>query len=111
MTRDVQISYSRGASGVFKVGPVILGFATLFLIGALSFFYLSQINETVERGYEVKELEKRVEELKAENHELELRAAELQSIDRIKERTEKLNMVKIAGARYIKFKEEELAKR
>lgn len=86
-----------------------MGFATLILIGALSFFYLSQTNETVIRGYEIKDLEKRLEELKKEGHDLELKAAELESIERIREKTEKLNMIKIAGARYIKLTKEEVA--
>lgn len=111
MTRDVQINYIGGKRTGFKAGPVILSFATLLIIGALSFFYLSQTNETVTKGYEIKELEKNLEGLKAENHELELRAAELQSIEKVKEKTDKLNMIKITGAYYIQLKEEELARR
>jgi len=84
-----------------KVGPVSLCLITIVLLCLLSLFYLAQSNQTATKGYEIRELEDRLTALREENHKLELKAAELQSVRNVEEGVKHLNMVPIEKVIYI----------
>lgn len=84
-----------------KVGPVALCFVTVVLVCLLSLFYLAQSNKISTKGYEIRELEEKLEALQEENHKLELKAAELQSVKYIEEEVKHLNMVPVEEVIYL----------
>lgn len=75
------------------------------MICTLIFFfgvgYLLQVNSLATRGYKIKELEKRVEELKQEKSDLELETLSLQSMSAVQDKVNNLGMVVIEKADYL----------
>lgn len=73
----------------------------LFMVGLVSILlalgggilYIRQITTTAASGYDISTLERRAEELRAEETKLQLEAAELQSLQRVEEQLPKLNLI------------------
>ncbi|PIU01396.1 hypothetical protein COT68_03435 [bacterium (Candidatus Torokbacteria) CG09_land_8_20_14_0_10_42_11] len=84
-----------------KIGPVALCFVTILLFCLVSLFYLTQGNQVATKGYEIKDLENKLNNLKEENRKLELEAAGLQSVRNVEEGAKKLNMVPIEKMSYV----------
>lgn len=80
----------------FNVGTVLV--ALIFLFGVL---YVLQVNSLSTRGYEVKNLEQRMAELKEQNKRLEIEAASLRSIQNIEDDLQALNLVPSTHIEYI----------
>lgn len=79
----------RGASwGFFLVGVVVIG-----LLVAAGFLYIDQVTSSAVGGYDVVSLEHRVDKLKEQQQQLELEAAQLQSLKAIEERVRQLNFI------------------
>lgn len=76
-----------------RTGPVTLAIITITLVCLLGLFFLAQVFQSSTKGYEITDLEKRVEELKEQNKLLEIKAAELRSFENIKSEAEKLNLI------------------
>jgi len=68
-----------------------------FMVIALTLFigvtYLMQANVSATKGYEIKDLENKVKELKEDNSKLNLKYVELQSMANIIEQVPSLNLV------------------
>ncbi len=73
----------------------------LVLIILVGLVYLVQVNQVSTGGYEVKALEEKIEKLNQENKKLELKAVELQSLTKIRQATEGLNLVAQKKVDYI----------
>lgn len=84
-----------------KIGPVALCFVSLIILSLISLFYLAQANQIATKGYEIKKLENRLNDLQASNHKLELRSAELQAVSSVEAESKQLNMVPIQKMIYI----------
>lgn len=84
-----------------KTGPVTLTIVTIILFCALGLLFLAQVFQSQTKGYEVLELKKQAEELKQENKNLEIKAAELRSIDSIKQSAKQLNLIDTKNIVYI----------
>ena len=92
----------RGAAGQsFSLAKIVL--ITLFIVGAalLSLFYLSQTNQAASKGYVIRDLEERLAVIENENNALELKAAELQSLQKIEEDLSRSLLVKTESVSYI----------
>lgn len=105
------IFVGRGLLGKIRFGSLVFNILIIGLIFSAMIFYLAQTNMTATYGFKMRELEKKIADLKQENKDLELKAAELQSITQIEEVGKKLNMVKIARIDYIKSGEASMAAR
>ena len=68
----------------------LVAIALVFIIGAV---YLMQINITSTNGYKIKELENRLNQLKADNKKLNLSYIELQSMAKVMAEVHNLNLV------------------
>jgi len=79
---------------------------SLFLVFALiliiCFFYLWQTNSLATKGYQIKDLQDRVSDLRKTNKHLQLEMTELRSTERITKEIEALKMVSVARVEYIK---------
>ncbi len=67
------------------IGPVSNTIILVVLACLLGLLYLSQITKTNAYGFHIDDLQSRHSSLQAEHAELELNAARLQSVDRIKD--------------------------
>ena len=74
-------------------------FAAIFVTGV---FYLIQVNSLATKGYQIKDLDNKVAELKDMNKKLEVEVTELRSTARINHEIEKLNMVAVSRFEYLK---------
>jgi cell division protein FtsL len=76
-----------------KVGSITLNFLLAILICMLGVFYIFEVNSIATKGYEIKKMETQIGELKRQNENLKIQAAELKSMYSIEEKTKDLNMV------------------
>lgn len=83
-----------------RLGNISLGFLIVVLIGILGLLYISQINSVAVAGYTIKEADKKIEDLKRANKELNLELARLQSVGNIKNESQRLQMVELIQANY-----------
>lgn len=70
-------------------------------IAVVGFSYLVSIISISTRGYKMRDLERRIEELKLENKKLNLEVAEMQSPARIEEWVKTSGMVAVSTAQYV----------
>lgn len=76
----------------------VLVFALLLVSGGI---YLYSINSSAVKGYQVRQVEKEIQELKKENDNLRIKEAELKSLYRIEESSKNLNMEDLKNVSYI----------
>jgi len=87
-----------------KVGSVNPMFIVLFFAIIAGVLYLYSINGSAVKGYQIKQVEKEIGGLKQENEKLKIREAELNSLYKIEEESESLNMTKPNEIVYIEEK-------
>ena len=84
-----------------RVGRVTLNFLLVVLICTAGVFYIFEVNNVATQGYQIKDLEKKVQDLKNSNENLKIREAELRSMYNIEEKTKDLNMTAPKDVSYI----------
>ena len=84
-----------------KLGRVTLNFILVTLICAAGVFYIFEVNNSATKGYEIRGLETKLNELRKENETLRIQAAELKSMYKIEEKTKDLNMVAPKDVSYL----------
>ncbi|MDD3887163.1 MAG: hypothetical protein PHN19_00100 [Patescibacteria group bacterium] len=84
-----------------SAGPVTLAIVTVVLFCALGLLFLAQVFQSQTKSYEVLELKQKAEELKQDNKDLEIKSAELRSMDHIKQSAKQLNLVDTKNIVYI----------
>ncbi len=84
-----------------KEGKKAIGFALFVLIGIVGFLYISQITSVSTKGYEISKYEKKLEELKKENQNLQIRLAELNSIYNLEKESLKFSKIDSKDISYI----------
>lgn len=80
-----------------KTTNMIIG----LLIVVFSVSYLVQINGLATKGYQIKELEKRITELEEQKSDLELVTLSLQSMGSVKDKVVDLGMVEVGEPDYL----------
>lgn len=75
-----------------------LGIVFVFIAGG---FYLYEVNSAAIKGFKIKELERKVENLRAENKKLENNSAKYESITATQEKTRDLQMVPSRVVEYV----------
>lgn len=91
------------ARGSVEIGlnqSVFVLFAILAVSGA---FYLYQVNDLASKGYEIKEVENQIAELKKENKKMQIKEVELKSMYSIEKATENLDLVNSANVSYLEI--------
>jgi cell division protein FtsL len=82
-------------------GSINISFAAAVFVFISGLFYLYSVNDNAVKGHQIRRAEKELEELKNENEQLRIQEAELGSLYRIKEESEKMNMSKPEEVVYI----------
>lgn len=85
--------------GAISIRMLNLTVISLLLVVGVS--YLVQVNSLVTKGYAIKDLENRVDELKKQSNELELQVLDLQSMETVKNKVTQLDMVAIGEVDYL----------
>lgn len=73
----------------------------LLALMAVGFSYLVTVVSTSTRGYKMRDLERRIEELRYENKKLNLKVAEMQTPQRIEEWVKTSGMVAAGNVQYV----------
>lgn len=87
--------FSRGEGRKWFLMPIIAVIAFVLL-------YVAVVNHTASQGYRTRELERTIETLMNETEKLELRVAELQSMDSIGSRLVGQEFVAVGQVQYIR---------
>jgi len=83
--------------------PELLNIVVIVLILVMGTMYLVQVNRATTKGYQIRDLEKRINKIEESNQKAQLEIAELQSLDSIEQRMEKLGMVPVDRIHYVKI--------
>ncbi len=87
---------TRFRSNERTLGPVSNTIMLIILACLLGLLYLTQVTKTNAYGYKINGLEQQQTKLKDENAELQVSAARLQALDRVKNSDVAKNMVSVA---------------
>lgn len=91
---------SNASSADFKSMLFVMAGCCIFA-GA---FYLYQVNNIAIKGYEMKEVENRIQDLEKENQRLKIREVESRSMYNIEKSTEGLNLINSANITYVEMR-------
>lgn len=78
------------------LGPISNTIMLVILACLLGLLYLTQVTKTNSYGYKINDLQQQQTQLKDENAELQVSAARLQALDRVKNSDVAKNMVSVA---------------
>lgn len=76
-------------------------YALMTMIGAMFFGYLVSVNGLATKGYQIKELQNKVADLKQQNDDLQLQALALQSMGAVQDKVNSLKMVDAGKSDYL----------
>lgn len=87
---------TRFRSNERTLGPISNTIMLIILACLLGLLYLTQVTKTNAYGYKINDLQQQQTQLQDENAELQVSAARLQALDRVKNSEVAKNMVSIA---------------
>ncbi|MFA5878008.1 MAG: hypothetical protein WC845_01445 [Candidatus Staskawiczbacteria bacterium] len=87
---------------------LVFSFCSVLL---LSVFYVIQINSMIRGGYLIKDYQKQIDKLLAENKNLEVDLAQISYLENIQAKTAEMNFEKIQTIKYIQILDNSLATR
>ncbi len=79
----------------------ILNVLSLFVVGFLVLAYIVQVNSSISKGYQIRELEIVREQLSLQNQQLEVNVREAQSLERVARSVKMLGFVDAKLATYV----------
>ena len=71
------------------------------MILLLGSFYLYQVNDLATKGYEIRDIENEIKNLKADNEKNKIKEVELKSMHNIEKIAEDLNLVSSKNSTYV----------
>lgn len=92
-----------GIKGSIRIGLAGAGFLMIFFVIFMSAFYLFQVNNLAIKGYEVKDLENKISDLKKNNKEMRIREMELRSMYAIETAAKDFNLLDSNNATYLEI--------
>lgn len=93
-----------------KFNLKVFGILSFFSILTLLAFYIFQINSVVSEGYQIKNYEKKLNELSRENETLEINSIQINSLRNIEEKIKELGFEKVGPVHYIRVLESQIVK-
>jgi hypothetical protein len=99
--KKIASKQANGAKVSFvKVKPIFL---LVGLVLLLSFSYLYQVNDLATKGFEVRELEKKIQDLEKDSKKMQIREVELRSMYNIEKFTKDLDLVSPENITYVEM--------
>ena len=99
------------ASVVSKISRTFLLAVVAVSLGGSIVYYLSQINYISEKGFAMRDMEKKISDLRDENEKLQLRMVELRSMSDLSARMGELSLVPVGNMTYFDTTGQVVAKR
>ncbi len=78
-------------------------FILVFLIIIAGSFYLYQVNDLATKGFEVRDLEKQIQNLQKNGKQMQIREVELRSMYNIEKSTQELDLVSPSNITYLEI--------
>lgn len=103
--RKRRFSHKNGKNIIHRCKKALCGLSLVLVLGAVICLYLSQVNSSTPKLYEMHDLEDQISILKDKNEKLKIGAAELKSLVTLEERIEQLNLVKAGEVSYLAEKD------
>ena len=91
-------------SGKTKIGLVAGVFLLVLTVSVCGALYLYQVNDIATKGYEIREMEKRIQDLDRESKKLQIKEVELKSMYNIEKSMENSNLVTSSDITYVEIK-------
>lgn len=92
--------FKQEASKKIKTKKLLVMFL-IFSIGILVILYVLQVNSAATKGYEIRGLKKRINELSDQNRALQVDISNLKSINILQSKTESFNMTEAENIEYV----------
>lgn len=89
-----------------KTATSLLVILTCLILGLI---YLIQVNSSVTKSYQIREYQRSLQEAQKMSQELQLQAAQWQSLPNLKELIDRLEMVKVEEISYLNISGSEVA--
>jgi len=100
-SKPVRRKYVKNYKRIFMVGNISLGLIVVVFMFITATLFLLQSNRIAVKGYEINELEKKIDELRETNNKLKTESVKLQSISLIQEKIDNLKMVPVNQINYV----------
>lgn len=94
-------SISRNCRGSISFSFKSIVAVLFFMILLLGSFYLYQVNDLATKGYEIRDIENEIKNLKADNEKNKIKEVELKSMHNIEKIAEDLNLVSSKNSTYV----------
>lgn len=91
----------RASSGKLVLSQKALCVSLMAVLVSIVLMYVVQINTSVTKGFEIRDLEKKIAELQKQQKQLQDEAADLQSIQNIEEKINVSNYIPTTNVSYI----------
>ena len=92
---------TRTFRAVFQTNVSWLNIATLALVVLLCIVYIVQVNGSISKGYQIRDLETQIQELSLSNQKLELNTQRVQSLDHVAHSVKMLGLVDAGRPEYV----------
>jgi predicted PurR-regulated permease PerM len=79
-------------------------FVLIVVVVTLGAYYLYQVNDLATKGYEMKDMEIRIQQLQKENKKMQIKEIELRSMYNLEKATENLDLVNAQNVTYVEMK-------
>lgn len=90
-----------GSAGLSIIGACFLLAFGVIILGA---YYLYQVNDLATKGYEMKDMETKIQQLEKDGKKLQIREVELRSMYNLEKATENLDLVNAQNVTYVEMK-------
>lgn len=91
---------AKGNSKITFMALMAVLIASILISGA---FYLYQVNDLATKGYEIRDIENRIQNLDKENKKMQIKEVELRSMYNIEKSSQELNLVNPANITYLEM--------
>ena len=105
MSRLTHSISNKGLYSFLKINPKLFWALSLTLVLSLSFFYVSQINETTWSSFQLSGYDQKIQKLTKQTKDLETSFFESNSLQNIEEMVRGLGFEKVAEIHYIQATE------
>lgn len=90
-------------AGSAQLNLVSLAFVLAIFIAFGGAFYLYQVNDIATKGYEIRDLQNKIDDLNKEGKKLEIQSVQLRSMDNIEKASQGLNLINSTDVSYVQI--------
>lgn len=103
MEKGKEKSIVQSFSGASEIGSLFASVSVIVLVLLFGAFYLWEVNDLATKGFEIRDLEKQIQELAKNNKRMQIREVELKSMYNIEKSSRDLNLVSPQNITYLEI--------